>query len=472
MKVALLISGYLRSFETNLQNIKEKILDKFDTVDVYLHITENEETEDRYLNKNPKNLIQKIKENLSPVVCLIEPNISFSKNNKKNILYNQWVKFYKLNELKKINEKVYGEYNLVIKLRPDLYIVSEINFSEINYNDFIFIPKDSKIDKNKLLNPQDGFLTDTFAFGKSSVMNFYFDIFENLNTLSKEYGFTPETILYEYLKNKSNVFEFNLEYYIILSTCNIFAICGDSGSGKSTLGNLLKKYFHSSFLLECDRYHKWERYDKNWSNFTHLNPEANFIAKMNQDIFDLKVGKKVYHVDYDHSTGKFTQKEKIKNSENLIVCGLHSLYDNNNLYNLKIYMDTDEKLKKKWKIQRDVNQRGYTLDKVLSQIENRKKDYEDFIHPQKKDSNVVINFYINDDNDSNIKLKILISLDLNYEKLINIFSKSNLNPNIEYTEKFISINFGEYCDSEIFEILNFKNYDFYDHIIFTLLNIN
>ena len=47
MKAALIISGYLRSFELNIGNIKSKIIGKFDTVDVYIHITKNEENDDK-----------------------------------------------------------------------------------------------------------------------------------------------------------------------------------------------------------------------------------------------------------------------------------------------------------------------------------------------------------------------------------------------------------------------------------------
>ena len=470
MKCAIIISGYLRSFKSNLNVIKEKIIDKFDESHVYLHITENEDIDDKYLNENNEDFIKEIKEKINPKVVLIERNTPHYINENKNITYNQWLKQYKLNLLKKMNESIEGEYNLVIKIRPDLYVNSPIDFKYEKNK--IYVPFDSKIDKNKLNNPDDNFICDVMAYGDSKSMDLYFDIFQHIDSLFDNYGSVPETILYEYINNKIQVEKIELDYFLVLSSCNVFAICGDSGSGKSTLGNLLKKYFRSSFLLECDRYHKWERHDSNWSNFTHLNPESNFLTKMSQDIFDLKIGKTIHQVDYDHKTGKFTQKEKIENSENLIVCGLHSMYDNNNLYNLKIYMDTDVKLKKKWKIERDVNRRGYSLDKVLNQIESRKKDYEDFIEPQKKDSNVIINFYINDDEDINVKLKILVSLDLNYKNLISKFLKMESKPSIEYGESFLTINFGEYRDSQVFNDLKFKNNDFYDHIIFTLLNIN
>ena len=61
---------------------------------------------------------------------------------------------------------------------------------------------------------------------------------------------------------------------------------------------------------------------------------------------------------------------------------------------------------------------------------------------------------------------------MNYKNLISKFLKMESKPSIEYGESFLTINFGEYRDSQIFNDLKFKNNDFYDHIIFTLLNIN
>lgn len=469
MRVAILISGYLRSFEENLQNIKNKILDRFDSPDIYLHITKNEDTEDKYFNK-VSNLTEKIKYQLNPLICIIESNLIFSeKNSKKNNLYNQWIKYYKLNNLKKINEKIFGKYDLVIKLRPDLFFNSEINF-EISKNT-IFLPEDSKIDKKKLLNCTDNYIADTFAFGDSESMDIYFDVFESLNLECSEHGFTPETILFEYLKNKVSIKKLNINYYILLSKCNVFAICGDSGSGKTTLGNLLKKYFDSSFLLECDRYHKWERNDENWSEFTHLNPEANFISKMNEDIFNLKVGKTIYQVDYDHNTGKFTQKEKIENSENLIVCGLHTLYKNSDsVYNLKIFMDTEESLKKEWKIQRDVSKRGYSEEKVLNQIEFRKNDYLKYIEPQKNNSDIIINFYKDDESEQKLRIYILRKFD--YVFFIEDLKQNNIDFNFEKNSNFVIFEFYKYVDNNIFNKLMFRSFDFYDYILYFILNVS
>jgi uridine kinase len=466
MRVALLISGYLRSAEKNLENIREKIISKFDHVDVYLHLTCNENDEDMYLNHSN---VEKVKQFLNPMVSLVESNYSFYTIEKKNNLYNQWFKFYKLNEIKKQNENYFGKYDLVIKIRPDLFITSDFNFLENYKNSYIYIPKDSKIDRKKLKNINDDYICDIFAYGCSELMDQYFQLYNNLDDLTKSNGIVSETILKKYLDNSKIPYRYlDLEYYVLLSKCNVFAICGDSGSGKTTLGNILSKHFKSSFLLECDRYHKWERGDENWNNFTHLNPDANYLTKMREDIFDLVVGNDVYQVDYDHDTGKFTQKQKIENSENLIVCGLHSLINTNNeIYDLKIFMDTEENLKVKWKILRDTNNRNYTKDKVIKQINERSGDFQKYILPQKENSNIIVNFYEKKNN--KLGLKIKISEKLNPRELFDHISLYNPSCEIYVEKKFIVIDFDKYFDCELFDSLMYKTFDFYDYIIYILL---
>ena len=112
MKVAVLISGYLRTFKINLSNFQEKIIDKFENVDIYIHITDNEENDDKYLNIN--NDIRFITDNLKPVFLTHETNLKISNNKKENDLLNTWVKYYKLNEIKKINETIFGKYDIFL----------------------------------------------------------------------------------------------------------------------------------------------------------------------------------------------------------------------------------------------------------------------------------------------------------------------------------------------------------------------
>jgi uridine kinase len=475
MRTAILISGYLRTFKSNITNIQDKIINKFSEVDIYIHITKNEKDNDKYLNiNNIDDDLKYINDLLKPKSLIFEDNLILSNNIKENDVLNLWLKYYKLNDIKNINETKFGKYDLVIKYRPDLSIISDDLFE--HYIDGVFIPIDSKIDNDKLRNSNDSYICDIFAYGDSESMNKYFSIYNQLRELIENHGTVSETLLYHYLNYNNIKYKLiDIKYNVILSSCNVFAICGDSGSGKTTIGNILKQYFSNSFMLECDRYHKWERGHDNWQDFTHLNPDANYITKMNDDIFNLKVGKSILQVDYDHKSGKFTEPEKIDSSDNIIVCGLHSLYSTNeSVYNLKIFIDTDELLKTKWKIQRDVKKRGYTPDQVVKQIESRKEDYFKYVYPQRNISDVIINFYTLDDidifsnTDNNISLRIFISTIFDITDILDNIRKLNIEFEYSLNDNFYEINFLKYQNIPIIK-KTFNNY--YDIIIYFILNI-
>jgi uridine kinase len=476
MKAALLISGYLRSFKLNVKNIQDFILNNFDDVDIFLHITKNENNEDKYLNiQNLSESIEYINKILNPKIILCEENKKFVEDKKINDLYNTWYKFYTLNKLKQNEEELFGKYDIVIKSRPDLQLVDiKFKFDNLDSNSII-IPKESKIDKTKLLNPEDPYICDIFAYGPSSAMDNYFNVYLKLEKLISKCGHIPETVLYYYLKDSGlNIINSDIEYNVILSQCNLFAICGDSGSGKSTLAGLLKTYFSNSFLLECDRYHKWERNDPNWSSMTHLNPEANYIAKMNEDIFNLKIGNTIYQVDYDHSNGKFTEKQTIDSSDNIIVCGLHSLYnDCHGVYNFSIFMDTDDILKYEWKKKRDTSKRGYSDKEIQKQIDNRKNDYKIYIDPQKYKSDIIINFFYDEKslNNDKISLKILISKKHNILNFLQIFSEYNIPFKFKLNGEYSEFYFNSYLSCPLWNSSIKMPHNYYSYILFLILNL-
>ena len=486
MRIALLIAGYLRSYENNIDYIKKEILNKFKDVDVYLHITKNENEEDKYLNQIEESDISFITNELKPISTIIENNTYFSDDKKINNTMNHWNKLHKLNHIKKINESSNGvKYDLVIRYRLDLEIKSE-NVFDLKIDDYIYIPIDSKIDKTKLINLNDDHICDALSFGKSEIMDEYFKIYEVLPKLIIRHGHVSETILSAYLKNNNLKYKLiDINYSFILSKCNVFAICGDSGSGKSTLSDLLKSSFTDSFKLECDRYHKWERNDTNWTNLTHLNPNANFITKMNEDVFNLKIGNEIYQVDYDHHTGKFTDKQLINPTNNLIVCGLHSLsvdhtVSGDTLYNLKIYMDTDDTLKKKWKISRDVTERGYSVEQVLQNMKKREKDYTKYIDPQKENADLIIRFFTNDtvnftelEKEPNISLELSIKKSFNINNVLNKLNVLEINYQLITENNLNRIVFEKYEKTNIIDEYKVPiSNNFYDYILFFIFHLN
>lgn len=389
MKIALLICGYLRGFEENINSIYENIIQDHD-VDIYMHYTACENN-DKYNNDN--NDIFFIKNKLKPKLLIASDNFKFSDNEQMNNLLNQNYKIYWLNEERKKVAAIESIcYDVIIKIRPDIHIVTKISYS-ITENT-LYLPNSSKIDKGKLLHDTDPYICDILAYGDENSMNYYCDYYLHIKEYIKKYGKINETLLFYYLENIKTIL-CDIDYYVILSNCNVIGITGDSGSGKSTISDIVKNIFKESFLLECDRYHKWERGDKNWEKYTHLNPDANYLTKMQEDTFNLKIGNSIYQVNYNHTCGKFTDHEYIESKNNLIVCGLHTLYMPKTIINYKIFMDTNDNLRIPWKIIRDMKKRNYSKEKIFEQINNRLDDYNKYILPQKELADIIINMNTN-----------------------------------------------------------------------------
>lgn len=394
MKISILLVGFTRSILFNIDKIK-KLFKKYDC-DFFLYYSMEEYKYDKYFNK--KNNFNNLKKKINPKIIFAENEIKSKYTGFYLNLYRYWYKIYQLNNTKnnyaKINNINY-DFNCVIRM--------DLHFLE---NDYFF----NNINKYNIYTLNN--LNDEFMIGETNIMNICCDLFIKFD----HYKTFTSDFFKKYLKNNNINYGFiKIKYKLLFSLCNIIAISGDSGSGKTTLSKKINNFFNNNFLLyETDRYHKWERNDKNWDNFTHLDPSANYLFRMQNDLFKLKIGNNIFQVDYDHGSGKFTKKKKIINKKNIILCGLHSLYNNNinNLLNIKIYIDTDEKLKKYWKIERDVIERKYKIEDVLKKIKTRKNDFLKYINPQKNNSSLIINHYTN----NNINFK-----NINKNNNINIF---------------------------------------------------
>ena len=76
----------------------------------------------------------------------------------------------------------------------------------------------------------------------------------------------------------------------------------------------------------------------------------------------------------------------------MVLEGLHPFYDERvrDLYDFKIYLDISDEVKFAWKIQRDMKERGHSLESIKASIEARRPDFEAYIDPQKKHADVII----------------------------------------------------------------------------------
>ncbi|MDR1310932.1 MAG: uridine kinase, partial [Burkholderiaceae bacterium] len=174
----------------------------------------------------------------------------------------------------------------------------------------------------------------------------------------------------------------------------VLGIAGDSGAGKDTYANAIMGLFgrHSVTHLSGDDYHLWDRQKPTWQVMTHLNPLANNLEKFSGDLVALVDGKNVLVSHYDHHSGRMGHPFQVKSNDFILASGLHALYLPvlRECYNLSVYLDIDENLRRHFKIRRDVSQRGHSMERVLLSLQAREPDAEQFIRPQAKYADLVL----------------------------------------------------------------------------------
>lgn len=287
---------------------------------------------------------------------------------------------------------------------------------------------------------------------------------ENLNYVNMLFTLMTATLIY-----------LIYEMYIYGIASNLFykrrgqpftiGIAGDSGTGKTTILKLFENCLGKKniLLLEGDGDHKWERNAENWQYYTHLNPKANYLYRQAKDIAALHSGNVIQRVDYDHESGNFTKEHKIYPKKYVMLSGLHALYlpQMRKVLDLKIFMDTDEALRRYWKIQRDTTKRGYSPKKILEQIEARIEDNEKYIHPQKKFADIVIRYFdenLTDCCDTNYKaivsLKFVLSSSINLEPLVDFMHRNNIVMEYDFSPNLaqqVIVFKGESLDSKVLD---------------------
>ena len=359
MRTLLLVSGMLRSFRENLKQWPAEY-------DIAVYASHEEDN--NYLN--PDTLRFLLDEPRIKLLLVEQPGETNRTNGLK-----QW---YKLWRLWQAVPKTYSKY---VRIRPDVCILDPNAFrAAVERSEPLCVPEGGD---------RDG-INDQIAIGTHEAMNGYVSVYSRaLETTGK----TSEWILAQHLKSVS-VCRVHVPYKLVLSRAKVIAIAGDSGSGKSTLCGLIRPLFLFDKVLEyeTDRYHKWERGDVHWKTTSHLHPNANHLEKLEDDTFNLKIGNTVLAVDYDHATGTFTSPQPVEPKENILLCGLHTLYTKQlrDLSDLKIYLDTSEQLKVQWKLERDTAVRNQSPEEVLAKIASRREDFRNHVDPQKEHADIII----------------------------------------------------------------------------------
>lgn len=176
----------------------------------------------------------------------------------------------------------------------------------------------------------------------------------------------------------------------------MLGIVGDSGSGKTTITRgIVRVLGEEQVTAFCtDDYHRYDRRQRADRGITPLHPDANHVDILEQHLRLLHGGEPILKPVYRHGDGTFGPPVYLRPTafvvtEGLLAFATPELCDR---YDVRVYLDPPEDLRRQWKVQRDCTQRGYRTYEVLSELDRREADSEAFIRPQARHADIVVSF--------------------------------------------------------------------------------
>lgn len=179
----------------------------------------------------------------------------------------------------------------------------------------------------------------------------------------------------------------------------VIGITGGSGSGKSTVVKSVTETIPQDkmTIIPQDAYYKDQSHlstqDRLKTNYDHpLAFDNDLLIKHVNQLFE---GKSIKRPIYDFSKHNRDQENYIliEPKEIIILEGIMILEDERlrKLMDIKIFVDTDADLRILRRIQRDIEERGRSLESVISQyLDTVRPAHMQFIEPSKKYADIII----------------------------------------------------------------------------------
>ncbi len=178
----------------------------------------------------------------------------------------------------------------------------------------------------------------------------------------------------------------------------VIGVAGGSGSGKTTVVRRIVESLglEQATLLQHDRYYR-DRNDLRLEERAALNydhPNSLETDLLVRHVRDLKNGIPVDVPQYDFTRhARLSETETFQPRRALIVEGILIFADAplRELMDIKVFVDTDSDTRFIRRLQRDVAERGRTMDSVIDQYQTTVKPMHlEFVEPSKRYADVII----------------------------------------------------------------------------------
>ena len=224
MKIAICLSGFLRTFDQhfkhNILNLNIKDYDLFiSTYDIIgkaenwnspinteiktdLSLFNNYNVKKLLISKYNDNSFNNIPENI------ININKSHNITHSPSRILSMFHNIFLANELKKQTEiEENFKYDIVIRMRPDILINNTIDIINLDVSKIYL-----DVNAYKGCSDSSNMKNDLFAISNSENMDYYSSLIKHIDTYTKTIPLHPETILNHHLKQMNlNLYNFNIE---------------------------------------------------------------------------------------------------------------------------------------------------------------------------------------------------------------------------------------------------------------------
>jgi uridine kinase len=178
----------------------------------------------------------------------------------------------------------------------------------------------------------------------------------------------------------------------------VIGIAGGSGSGKTTVANVILERVgaHRIAYLPHDAYYRDLAHlppnQRREVNFDH--PDSLETDLLTQHVIQLKKGKPVDLPIYDFTNHTRTDKtvrvnpQRVIMVEGILIFAERALRE---LFDVKIFVDTDSDIRFIRRLQRDISERGRTTETVVQQyLTTVRPMHMEFVEPSKRYADVII----------------------------------------------------------------------------------
>lgn len=181
----------------------------------------------------------------------------------------------------------------------------------------------------------------------------------------------------------------------------IIGISGHGAAGKTTFANRLVNllnqnevnYINTDPYIVSSNIRKHAIIDYTYQNENHrfkmtaCHPSAHHLPSLERDIQMVRDGLNLYTIDTHYMKSELISS----NNKVTIVEGMSVAFINPDLFDLKIYFYTDGETELMRRSSRDIVERGTDINYLKQSHEERRIQYEVFMHPYSQHFDIIIN---------------------------------------------------------------------------------